>query len=212
MSDTSILATGAALYQFQENDFYIVGYNSKKLPSAVKNYSITELELFGVAINIFAFRHVLTGIYFEVYCDHSALAHIFKSKKKTATTRIERLIEHLHRFNFSIYYLPGQKMHIADLLSRLAGKDLDPPDRVIPISFNAMQSLASPLRRSPRLKYHQDQKHINHLLHRCQLLPNTTIPRYVVQGYQILVKRNQALLPTFPLQLLEKLTLHLKGL
>ena len=158
MSDTSILATGAALYQFQDNDFYIVGYNSKKLPSAVKNYSITELELFGVAINIFAFRQALTGIYFEVYCDHSALAHIFRSKKKTATTRIQRLIDHLHEFNFSIYYLPGRKMHIADILSRLAGKDLDPPDRVIPISFNAMQSLPSPLRRSPRIKYHQDQK------------------------------------------------------
>ena len=96
MSDTSILATGAVLYQFQDNDFYIVGYNSKKLPSAVKNYSITELELFGVAINIFAFRQTLTGIYFEVYCDHSAITHIFKSKKKIVTTRIQRLIESLH--------------------------------------------------------------------------------------------------------------------
>ena len=36
MSDTSILATGGVLYQFQDNDFYIVGYNSKKLQSAVK--------------------------------------------------------------------------------------------------------------------------------------------------------------------------------
>ena len=62
------------------------------------------------------------------------------------------------RFNFSIYYLPGRKMHIADILSRLAGKDLDPPDRVIPISFNAMQSVPPPLRRSPRIKSHQDQK------------------------------------------------------
>ena len=42
-------------------------------------------------------------------------------------------------------------MHIADMLSRLAGKDLDPPDKVIPISFNAMQS-SQPRRCSPRLK------------------------------------------------------------
>ena len=54
MSDTSILATGAALYQFQDNNYYIVGYNSKKLPEAAKNYSITELELFGLVINIHA--------------------------------------------------------------------------------------------------------------------------------------------------------------
>ena len=44
-SDTSILAAGAALYQYQGLAFYIVGYNSKKLPKAVQNYSVTELEL-----------------------------------------------------------------------------------------------------------------------------------------------------------------------
>ena len=55
------------------------------------------------------------------------------------------------QFNFSIYYLPGSKVHIADMLSRLAGKDLDPPDKVIPISFNAMQS-SQPRRCSPRIK------------------------------------------------------------
>ena len=151
MSDTSILATGAALYQFQDNNYYIVGYNSKKLPEAAKNYSITELELFGLVINIYAFRQLLSHVYFECFCDHSAITYILSSKKKIATRRIQKLIEQLLQFNFSIYYLPGSKMHIADMLSRLAGKDLDPPDKVIPISFNAMQS-SQPRRCSPRLK------------------------------------------------------------
>ena len=62
MSDTSILATGAALYQFQDNNYYSVGYNSKKLPEAAKNYSITELELFGLVINIYAFRQLLSHV------------------------------------------------------------------------------------------------------------------------------------------------------
>ena len=31
-------------------------------------------------------------------------------------------------------------MHIADIFSRLAGKDLEPPDKIIPISFNVMQT------------------------------------------------------------------------
>ena len=151
MSDTSILATGAALYQFQDNNYYIVGYNSKKLPEAAKNYSITELELFGLVINIHAFRQLLSHVYFECFCDHSAITYILTSKKKIATRRIQKLIEQLMQFNFSIYYLPGTKMHIADMLSRLAGKDLDPPDKVIPISFNAMQS-SQPRRCSPRIK------------------------------------------------------------
>ena len=151
MSDTSILATGAALYQFQDNNYYIVGYNSKKLPEAAKNYSITELELFGLVINIHAFRQLLSHVYFECFCDHSAITYILTSKKKIATRRIQKLIEQLMQFNFSIYYLPGTKMHIADMLSRLAGKDLDPPDKVIRISFNAMQS-SQPRRCSPRIK------------------------------------------------------------
>ena len=151
MSDTSIVATGAALYQRQDNRFYIVGYNSKKLPSAAKNYSITELELFGLVINIFAFRQLLEGPYFECYCDHSAITYILTSKKKIATRRLEKLIDYLLPFNFIVHYLPGCKMHIADLLSRLAGKDLDPPDRLIPIAFNAMQS-QMPVRFSQRLK------------------------------------------------------------
>ena len=151
MSDTSILATSAALYQFQDNNYYIVGYNSKKLPEAAKNYSITELELFGLVINTHAFRQLLSHVYFECFCDHSAITYILTSKKKIATRRIQKLIEQLMQFNFSIYYLPGSKMHIADMLSRLAGKDLDPPDKVIPISFNAMQS-SQPRRYSPRIK------------------------------------------------------------
>ena len=123
VSDTSTIATGAVLYQVQgiENKRYIVGYNSKKLPAAARNYSITELELFGLVINIYAFRQQLTGVYFEVFCDHSALTYILNSKRCIATKRLEKLVLDLHPFNFSIYYLPGHKMHIADVLSRLAG-------------------------------------------------------------------------------------------
>ena len=46
MPDTSTLAERAALYQYKGSAFYIRGYNSKKLPKAVQNYSVTELELF----------------------------------------------------------------------------------------------------------------------------------------------------------------------
>ena len=96
------------------------------------------MELFGLVINIYAFRKLLTNVYFEVFCDHSAIPQILKGKKKLPTRRIQRLIEHLLPFNFTIHYLPGEKMHIADILSHLAGKDLEPQDKLIPISFNVM--------------------------------------------------------------------------
>ena len=44
-SDTSKLATGSVLYQFQDGKLRIVAYASKRMPEAAKNYSITELEM-----------------------------------------------------------------------------------------------------------------------------------------------------------------------
>ena len=70
-----------------------------------------------MVINIYTFQQLLSNVYFECFCDYSAIAHIMNSKKKIATRRIQRLIEHLLPFNFSVYYLPGEKMHIADILS-----------------------------------------------------------------------------------------------
>ena len=145
MSDTSTLAAGAALYRYQGSAFYIVGYNSKELPKAVQNYSVTELELFGLVVNIYAFKQLLTNVYFEVFCDHSAIVQILNGQKKLPTRRIQRFIEHLLPFNFTVQYLPGNKMHIMDILSRLAGKDLEPSDQLIPISFNVHTRSTRPL-------------------------------------------------------------------
>ena len=51
-SDTSKYATGSALYQIQGGNPKLIAYASERLPEAVRNYSITELELCGLAINI----------------------------------------------------------------------------------------------------------------------------------------------------------------
>ena len=50
-SDTSKFATWSALYQIQNGKPKLIAYESKGLPEAARNYSITELELCGSAIN-----------------------------------------------------------------------------------------------------------------------------------------------------------------
>ena len=177
MSDTSTLAAGAALYQYQGSAFYIVGYNSKKLPKAVQYYSVTELELFGLVVNIYAFKQLLTNIYFEVFCYHSAIVQILNGKKKLPTRRIQRLIEHLLPFNFTVQYLPGNKMHIADILSRLAGKDLEPSDQLIPISFNVHTRSTRPL------KQYYANKQKTSIPHKI-VTPKTTISKPLLQPMQ----------------------------
>ena len=56
-SDTSKFATCSALYQIQNGKPKLIAYASKRLPHAVRNYSITELELCALAINIASFSH-----------------------------------------------------------------------------------------------------------------------------------------------------------
>ena len=77
-SDTSKFATGSALYQIQNGKPELIRYASKRLPEAARNYSITELELCGLAINIASFSH------FDAIVDHLSLTHIIKSKAEPA--------------------------------------------------------------------------------------------------------------------------------
>ena len=58
-SDTSKYATGSVLYQIQNGKPKLIAYVSKRLPEAAHNYSITELEMCGLAINITSFAHLL---------------------------------------------------------------------------------------------------------------------------------------------------------
>ena len=74
-SDTSKFATGSALYQIQNGRQKFIAYASKRLPEAARNYSITVLQMCGLAINIASFAHLLKKVDFDVIVDHLALTH-----------------------------------------------------------------------------------------------------------------------------------------
>ena len=59
----------------------------------MRNYSITELELCGLAINNAGCSHLLKRVDFNAIIDHLSLTHIIKSKAEPATIRIKRLLE-----------------------------------------------------------------------------------------------------------------------
>ena len=61
-SDMSKHATGSALYQVQYGSPKLIAYTSKRIPQTAKNYSITELEMCGLAINIASFAHLLNRV------------------------------------------------------------------------------------------------------------------------------------------------------
>ena len=100
-SDTSKFATGSALYQIQNGQPRLNAYESKRMPEAAKNYSITELEMCRLAMNIATFLHLLKRVDFDVVVDHLVITHIMRSKAEPNTTRIKRLIELLSPYSFT---------------------------------------------------------------------------------------------------------------
>ena len=139
-SDTSKFATRSILYQIQRGKPKLIAYASKRLPEAARNFSITELELCGLAINIASFSHLLKRVDFDAIVDHLALTHIIKSKAEPATTRIKRLLELISSYPFNLYYMKGKDMILSDFLSRQGNDDSDPGEK-IPISFNVYNIL-----------------------------------------------------------------------
>ena len=134
-SDMSKHATGSALYQVQNGKPKLIAYASKRMPEAAKNYSITELEMCGLAINIASFAHLLKRVDFDAIVNHLAITHIMKSKMEPATNRIKRLLEILSSYSFNLYYIKGKDMILSDFLSRQIEDDSNPHE-IIPISFN----------------------------------------------------------------------------
>ena len=134
-SDTSKCVTGSELYQIQNGKPKLIAYASKILPEAACSYSITELEMCGLAINIASFAHLLRKVDFNAIVDHLAIKQIIRSKVEPATTRIKRLLEVLSSYSFNLYYIKGKYMILSNFLSRQKVDDSNSYE-IILISFS----------------------------------------------------------------------------
>ena len=82
-SDTSCEGVGGTLFQKQGDEWVVIGYHSKRLPTSTKNFRVTELELTGLLITIHGFMQLLRNWYFEVLVHHKAIEYMVKSKTET---------------------------------------------------------------------------------------------------------------------------------
>ena len=138
--DSSRTHTGSSLWQIQEGRPRLIGYASKSLPAPALNYSVTELEMTGMAVNIHLWRHLLHRVEFDCAVDHRAIPYIMKAKTLPATARIMRLLEILSGYAFNLYFVKGKDMKICNFLSRIE-VDRGNPGEVIPVSFNSFSML-----------------------------------------------------------------------
>ena len=135
-SDTSREGVGGTLLQKQGDEWVVIGYHSKRLPKSAKNFSVTELKLTGLLVNIHGFMQLLCNRYIKVLADHKAIKYMIKSKKESPTTRLKTLLLKLSKYTIDLKYQKGSEMHTSDALSRLHNFT-DTPDQkdVIPLNF-----------------------------------------------------------------------------
>ena len=96
------------MYQIQNGKSKLISHTSKRLPEVTRIYSITDIEMCGLATIIASFVFLLKRVDFDAIVDQLALIHIIKSKAELATTRIKRLLEVLSSYSFHLHYIKGK--------------------------------------------------------------------------------------------------------
>ena len=109
---------GGTLLQKQGDEWVVIGYHFKRLLKSAKNFSVTELELTGLLVNIPGFMQLLCNRYFEVLVDHKAIEYMIKSKTESPMMRLKTLLLKLTEYTIDLKYQKGSEMHTNDALSR----------------------------------------------------------------------------------------------
>ena len=132
-SDTSHQHAGSAMWQMQYGKPRLIGYSSKTLPKACLNYSETELEMFGLSMNLHQWNHLIAKIDFDCATDHLAAVQIMHGKDEPKGC-IGTILNKILDYTFCLYYVKGKDLILADYFSRVPA-DRRRTDEVILISF-----------------------------------------------------------------------------
>ena len=116
--DASNKGLGAGLYQFQDNQMRILGFESRALRKAEQGYHSSKLEFLSLKWAVCKqFRdYLLYAKEVHVCTDNNPLLHVLSLAKLNATRR--RWVNGLAGFNSQIHYKPGRTNVDANALSR----------------------------------------------------------------------------------------------
>ena len=106
--DTFGYATGTVLSQLcEDNKWCLIGFTSKSLSPAKRNYKIHDKELLSVMQGLEEWRHSLEGTMhmIEILNDHMNLTYLWTSQNLNHQKAHWSLF--LLRFNFSLIHRPG---------------------------------------------------------------------------------------------------------
>ena len=120
-TDASEQGLGAVLYQKQDEKLRVIGYGSRTLTPAERNYHLHSGKLEFLALKWAVcekFRdYLFYAPHFTIYTDNNPLTYVMSTAKLNAVGH--RWVGELSDFRFNIKYRPGRMNIDADTLSRI---------------------------------------------------------------------------------------------
>lgn len=120
-TDASQFGIGGCLLQ----KGHPVAFCSRSLTETEIRYPQIDKELLSICFTLNKFHNFIYGRKIKIKTDHKPLVTICSKYFYKVTARIQRLKLKLLKYNYTIEYLPGKLMYIADLLSRSFIKTAD---------------------------------------------------------------------------------------
>lgn len=112
--DSSGKGLGAALLQEGQP----ICYASRSLTDTETRYAQIEKEMLAIVYALEKFDQYTYGRKVRVTSDHKPLEAILKKPLASAPKRLQGMIMRVQRYNIEVVWLPGEKMYLADTLSR----------------------------------------------------------------------------------------------
>lgn len=120
-TDASDQGLGAVLYQHQDGKLTVIGYGSRTLTAAERNYHLHSGKLEFLALKWAVcekFRdYLFYAPHFTIFTDNNPLTYVMSTAKLNAVGH--RWVGELSDFKIDIKYRPGKSNVDADTLSRL---------------------------------------------------------------------------------------------
>ena len=123
-TDASKMGVGATLLQ----DGRSVAYASKSLTETESNYCNIEREMLAIVFGLERFHHYAYGRRVTIETDHKPIESITRKPLINAPPRLMRMLLRIQKYDFTVNYVPGKDIPIADGLSRLPIQGDDIPD------------------------------------------------------------------------------------
>ncbi|BES91778.1 Reverse transcriptase (RNA-dependent DNA polymerase) [Nesidiocoris tenuis] len=122
-ADASSKGLGAVILQ----DGRPIAFASRSLAPNEKQWAQIEKECLSILFGCERFaQYLVGGKDIIVQTDHRPLENIFRKSLLSAPVRLQRMMLRLQRYNPTVCYIRGEKMFIADALSRLHLPDQSP--------------------------------------------------------------------------------------